>query len=87
MSLPSRTQVMAAVETLTAAGFRIVGPAVERMRLLSVADIQEVLGVGEGKAREILRAMPGAVMLPGGDLRVSAVEVEKWIEARALPKS
>lgn len=56
---PSRTQLVAAIETLTAA---------------------ELLDVSPRTARDIMRGLPGSVMLPGGDLRCRAQELERWLD-------
>lgn len=77
---PSRTQIVAAIETLGAAGFSFSGPASERLALLSSARVAQLLDVGPAKAREIIRALPGSVMLPGGDLRCRAAELERWVD-------
>lgn len=81
---PSRTQIMAALETLGAAGYSLQPPASERVRLLSAAQVQELLGCGEHRARDIMREA-GAVMLPGGDLRVRLQALDAWIARHSVP--
>ena len=80
MSSPTRIQIQAAIETLAAAGWRLQAPAGERIRLLSVAQVADLLEVGENRAREIVRSLPGSVLLPGNDLRARAHEVESWLD-------
>jgi excisionase family DNA binding protein len=75
---------MAALETLAGAGFSIAPPAAERCRLLSVAQVAELLGVGQEKARSLAAEVPGSVRLPGGDIRVRLQELERWLERHPL---
>lgn len=78
---PSRTQIVAAIEVLTTAGFSFSGPCAERIALLSSARVAELLDVGQARAREIMRSLPGSVMLPGGDMRCRVQELERWLDA------
>ncbi len=77
---PSRVQVVAAIETLSAAGFSFSGPAAERISLLSSSRVAELLDVSMARARDIMRDLPGSVMLPGGDLRCRVQELERWLD-------
>jgi hypothetical protein len=82
---PSSLQIRAAVQTLTAAGWTISGPASERCVLLSAARVAELLEVSPATARRIMQDIPGTVMLPGGDLRCRAVALERWLDQRCTP--
>lgn len=84
---PTRTQIVAAAETLSAAGFTIRHPVSDRLQLLTVDEVRRILVCGEGKAREIVRSLPRPVMLPGGDLRARACELEAWLDARSEPRT
>lgn len=78
---PSRVQIAAAIEVLGAAGFSFSGPSSERIALLSSARVAELLDVSPAKAREIMKALPGSVMLPGGDLRCRVQALEQWLDS------
>jgi hypothetical protein len=80
----STVQIRAAIEVLTAAGFSLVGPSVDRVRLLSVKEVSELLGVSAGKAREVIQELPNSVALPGGDFRARLVDLEAWLDAHPL---
>lgn len=77
-------QIAGAVDVLRAAGWRLVPPAVERLRLLRSTDVAEILGVSQKHAQKLLRSMPGAVRLPGDDLRVSRAGLMGWIEQHRI---
>ncbi len=84
---PTRNQLLAALETLGAAGFSLTGPAVDRLSLLSVRKVSQLLEVGPDKARAIMRELPGSVMLPGGDLRARASDLDRYLDQHpATPK-
>lgn len=84
---PSRVQVMAALETIAAAGFSISPPAADRLALLSVKRVAQLLEVGEDKARAIVRDLPGSVILPGGDVRARVADVERYLDSHPLVPS
>ena len=46
-------------------------------RLLNARGVGELLGVCENTARKYMKDMT-CVILPGGDLRVEEIEVERW---------
>lgn len=77
---PSRHQLVAAIETLSAAGFSVSGPAAERISLLSSSRVAQLLDVSMARARDIMRDLPGSVMLPGGDLRCRVQDLERWLD-------
>jgi hypothetical protein len=67
-----------------AAGFSFSGPASERISLLSSSRVARLLDVSLVRAREIMRELPGSVMLPGGDLRCRVQELERWLDQRPV---
>lgn len=77
---PTRHQLLAALETLGAAGFSISAPSADRLALLSVRSVARLLEVGEDKARAVMRELPSTVMLPGGDLRARASDLERYLD-------
>lgn len=84
MRQPSRTQVLAAVETLMSAGWTITPPAMERIQLLDPHQVAEAIGCGLPRAREIIAGLPGSVRLPGGELRARPADIEAWLEQRRI---
>jgi len=84
MNAPTRTQIQAAIETLSSAGWTISGPSSERCVLLSPGRVAELLDVSVPTARRVMEQV-GALMLPGGDLRCRAANLERWLDERARP--
>lgn len=82
----SSQELLRASAILSDAGFRLVPPAVWHLRLLRPADVGEILGVCQRRAREIMRGLPGTVRLPGNDLRARPGELERWIKQHELPR-
>ncbi len=82
---PTSLQIRAAVQTLSAAGWAISGPASERLALLSAGRVAELLDVSPATARRIMQEVPGTVMLPGGDLRCRVQSLERWLDERCTP--
>jgi hypothetical protein len=80
----SSVQIRAAIEVLSAAGFSLVGPSVDRVRLLSVHEVSELLRVSTGKARDVIQELPHSVALPGGDFRARLTDLEAWLDAHPL---
>lgn len=76
--------IAAAVETLQRAGWTLSAPELERMRMIPIPTVADLLGVGETTARGIVRSLPGTVRLPGGELRARASDLERWIEERRI---
>jgi hypothetical protein len=81
----SPIRLAAALETLQEAGWRLVAPASERLRLLRPSEVAELLGCGEVKARAIIRSLPNSVRLPGDDLRARPADLEAWQAAHRIP--
>jgi hypothetical protein len=84
MKAPSRTQILAAVETLMSAGWSISPPAMERIQLLDPHQVAEAIGCGLPRAREIITSLPNSVRIPGGELRARPTDLEAWIEGRRI---
>ena len=80
-------QIAAAVETMRAAGWTLAQPAPERLRLIRVATVAEILDCSEDRARAIVHALPNSVRLPGDDLRARVSDLEVWIAQRRLPRA
>ena len=81
---PSPTQVAAALETLAAGGWRISPPPNVGLRLITVAELAEILSVSPRRARELAEVIPGTVRLPGNDIRVRESALQKWMEQLPL---
>jgi len=83
---PDADSVLRAVETLRGAGFLLVAP--RPLRLLSVGAAAELLSVSTTTIRQWQRAgrLPGATMLPGGDLRIPMADIEAIIAAGRLSR-
>ncbi len=81
----STKELIRAAAVLSDAGFRVVPPAVWHLRLLRPADVGEILGVCQRRAREIMLGLPGTVRLPGNDLRARPGELERWIKQQEIP--
>lgn len=86
MKAVSPLQVAAAVETMRAAGWTMAQPAPERLRLIRVATVADLLDCSEDRARAIVHALPNSVRLPGDDLRARVADLEEWMAQRRLPK-
>lgn len=57
-------------------------------RLLSARDVGTLLGITERTARRYMRDGMACILLPGGDIRVEATEVEQWTKKhREAPAS
>lgn len=84
MKRESPIAVAAAMNRLLAAGWSLMPPTVERLRLLRPAEVSEILGVSSNRAREIIHALPNSVRLPGDDLRARPADLEEWISAHRL---
>lgn len=57
-------------------------------KLLTAAQVGELLGVTDETARRYIRQHMACMMLPGGDLRVEEAEVERWLEStRQAPET
>lgn len=84
---PSPIQVTAALETLRAAGWSLTPPVSERVRLMTPDDVATAIGCGLAKARDIIRALPRSVRLPGDDLRARPDELDAWLDAHNLERS
>lgn len=82
---PTPLQIRAAVETLVGAGWTISGPASDRLALLSASRVAQLLDVSPATARKIMGELPKTVMLPGGDLRCRAAELEAWLDKHGRP--
>ena len=80
----SGVQIRAASEVLSAAGFSLVGPSLDRVRLLSVQEVADLLRVSPGKARDVIQSLPNSVALPGGDSRARLTDLEPWLDAHPL---
>ena len=80
----SGVQIRAAIEVLSAAGFSLVGPSLDRVRLLSVQEVADLLRVSPGKARDVIQSLPNSVALPGGDFRARLTDLEAWLDAHPL---
>lgn len=71
-----------ALSVLRDAGFAVVGP----VRYVTVADAAAALAVSGTTIRKWVREgrLPGASMLPGGDLRIPASDLEALAQAGRL---
>ena len=84
--MPSTRQTPGAIahalSVLRDAGFAVVGP----VRYLTVADAAGALAVSGTTIRKWVREgrFPGASMLPGGDLRIPASDLEAIAQAGRL---
>jgi excisionase family DNA binding protein len=84
MGNPQQSDVLRAVETLRAAGFVFAAPA--GARLLTVDAAADRMSVSASTIRAWVRRdlLPGATMLPGGDLRIPVADLERIEEAGRL---
>lgn len=83
---PSPTQVAAALEVLVGAGYRITPPVSARLQLMTPLEVGQVLMVSPRRARDYMRQMPGAVRIPGGDLRCRPSDLEAFISHHPIAK-
>lgn len=84
--MKSAFAIPAALEVLRAAGYELRPPDTEKLRLLTPKEVGQLLGVGIAKAREIALGLPSTVRLPGGDLRVTVPDLERWLDQHRLLK-
>ncbi len=83
---PTTTQIAAALETLTAAGWRLTPPAGSRIQSVSVADACSLLGIGETLGRRLFSdasQFPGTFRV-GSELRVLLRDVEAYQTAHRV---
>ena len=86
--MPTAIQVQAAVETLAAAGWSVVPPVTAKLQLLSVREVAQILGVHPDTARTIALSLAKTIRLPGGDIRVRVVDLERYLDEHpATPKT
>lgn len=85
MATPQPSDVVRAVQTLRAAGFVFAAPA-GGSRLLTVDNAADRMSVSSSTVRAWVRRglLPGATMLPGGDLRIPQSDLERIEEAGRL---
>ena len=78
--------VLRALEVLRSAGFVFVAP--KALRLVSVAEAAAMLSVSGSTIRQWQRLgrLPGAAMLPGGDLRIPVGDLEAIVAAGRLSR-
>jgi hypothetical protein len=78
--------LMAALDTLRAAGFAVQAPAWARMASLSTSEVAQLLSVGPDGARGVMRQLPGTYTMPSGDLRCLAADLAAWQAQRRLER-
>lgn len=86
--MPTAIQVQAAVEVLAAAGWSVAPPVTAKLQLLSVGQVAQILDVHPDTARKISMSLAKTVRLPGGDIRVRVVDLERYLDEHpATPKT
>jgi hypothetical protein len=81
---PTPTQITAALQTLSAAGYHLAGPSTERCRLLNAHQVADLLSVSVSTARRVIRQLPGSVNLEGGDMRCRVSDLDSYLDAHPL---